>query len=90
MGPRERLAGVVVVPLKEGVSREAYVLDSREFMPVMVVRRIYRVSSGRGRRRGGVREAGLGVEDEGIGIGGYVVRFADGHECSVLTLSLFL
>ena len=49
----------------------------------MVVRRVYRVSFGRGRRRGGVREGGLGVEDEGIGIGGFVVRFADCHECSV-------
>lgn len=75
---------------KKHIRREEYVVNSKEFILVKVVRRVYKVSR-RGRRRYGGGEKGMqmGMEDEGIGIAGYVIRFADGHEHTVPSSFLF-
>jgi hypothetical protein len=66
----------VTIPSKP-LAREEYILNTAEFIPVKVLARIYKPTLRRRRRR-------IDNEvDQGIGIGGYVIRFADGHEHSV-------
>lgn len=72
---------VVAVPERQ-VRKEEYVVNSKEFKVVEVVGRVYKPSLQRERvhhNRGG---------NAGIGIGGYIVRCADGHEFCVLSSSL--
>jgi hypothetical protein len=67
----------VEVPVKD-VRKEEYLVNTAEFKPVEVVGRIYKPSIRRGRR---IYED----EDESIfGIGGYIIRFDDGHQYAVL------
>jgi hypothetical protein len=54
--------------------REDFAVNSAEFKPVKVLQRVYKPTL----RRRRVMDIG-----EGIGIGGYVIRFADGHEYCV-------
>ena len=61
------------------IKREGYLVNSAEFKPVEIVGRVYKSSIRRGQR---VYEH----EDDSIfGIGGYIIRFQDGHEYSVST-----
>jgi hypothetical protein len=66
-----RFVEIPEVPVK----KEEYILDSREFKVVKVVGRVYKPSA---RRRRVYEDNGLG-----IGIGGYIIRYADGHEFCV-------
>lgn len=59
--------------------REKYAMNSAEFIPVKVLRRVYKPTTLRRRRN-------YHDIEEGIGIGGYVIRFLDGHEHCVLLL----
>jgi hypothetical protein len=71
----------VTIPSKP-LKREEYIVNTAEFIPVKVLARVYKPTLRRRRRR---------IDDEvdqGIGIGGYVIRFADGHEYCVLLLIL--
>jgi hypothetical protein len=63
----------VTIPSKN-IKREDYTLNTAEFIPVKVLGRVYKPTVRR-RRRQIFNEV-----DQGIGIGGYVIRFADGHE----------
>jgi hypothetical protein len=56
------------------LNREDFAVNSAEFKPVKVLERVYKPTL---RRRRGIDAS------EGIGIGGYVIRFADGHEFCV-------
>lgn len=62
----------VEVPYKS-MNKNLYRINSAEFRPVKIVKRVYKPTIQRRRR---IHEEIL----EGIGIGGYVVRFGDGHE----------
>jgi hypothetical protein len=75
---RSRWQGIQFVEVpKVPLKREEYVLDSREFKVVKVVGRVYKPSE---RRRRVYDDNG-----QGIGIGGYIIRYADGHEYCVPT-----
>jgi hypothetical protein len=58
------------------VDREKYSVNLEEFRPVKILRRVYKPTSRKRRHY-------VEILDEGIGIGGYVVRFADGHDWAV-------
>jgi hypothetical protein len=75
----ESMSSVTVqtVPLE----KEQYLVNSKEFTPVKVLQRVYKPTRRR-RRRPTTYE-----EEVNIGIGGYVVRFADGHEHCVYSPS---
>jgi hypothetical protein len=76
---RSRWRGIQSVEIPEvPVNREEYVLDSREFKVVKIVGRVYKPSE---RRRRVYDDNG-----QGIGIGGYIIRYADGHEFCVPSL----
>lgn len=71
------------------MDREGYVMNSAEFIPVKIIGRVYKPTlRGRSsfyeptfRRRRTVYQKQI---DQGIGIGGYIVQFHDGHEVCVL------
>ena len=69
----------VCVSKKPRLNREEYIMNSAEFKPVQILSRVYKPTL---RRRRKVYEE----VDEGIGIGGYLIRFADGHEYCVIFL----
>jgi hypothetical protein len=73
----------VTIPFKP-IPRDEYLINSKEFIPVKVLDRIYKPTVRRRRRR--IYKEG----DQGIGIGGYIILFADGHEHSVPPLTLRL
>ena len=73
----------VTVSNKVPVRRDRYVMNTAEFKPVKILGRVYKPTL-RGRRRRIHEEI-----DQGIGIGGYIVRFADGHQCCVPLLLYF-
>lgn len=62
----------VAIPEKQP-NREEYSINTSEFRPIKVLSRVYKPTLRRRRRQ-------FDPLDEGIGIGGYIVRFADGHE----------
>jgi hypothetical protein len=73
---RNRWPGIQSVQVPEvPLRREEYFLDSREFKVVKVVGRVYKPSQ---RRRRVYDDNGMG-----IGIGGYIIRYADGREFCV-------
>jgi len=73
---RSNWRGIDVVSVPEiQVRKEEYLVNSNEFKIVEVVGRVYKPSS---RRKRMYDDGGMG-----IGIGGYVVRYADGHEFCV-------
>ena len=74
----------VTVPQKVPLKREEYVINTAEFIPVRILGRVYKPTLRRRRRRRMDEEI-----DQGIGIGGYVVQFGDGHEYSVPLRPLF-
>jgi hypothetical protein len=65
-----------IIAPKVPVDKEQYVMNMEEFKPVKILRRVYKPSI---RRRWRKHEE----DDIGIGIGGYTIRFQDGHEYSV-------
>ena len=66
----------VKVPVRQ-LQKEAYLVNSAEFKPAEIVGRIYKPSLRRGKR---IYED----EDESLfGIGGYIIRFEDGHQYAV-------
>jgi len=74
----------VEVRIPEGLRREEWGVDSREFKVLKVLRRVYKQSGMRRRRRRGPEgEDDEEEADDGIGVGGYVIRFADGREHTV-------
>jgi hypothetical protein len=74
----ETMSSVDVQP--QSLDRHQYLVNSREFIPVKVLQRVYKPAP---RRRRRVYEE----VDPRVGIGGYVIRFADGHEHCVLSPS---
>lgn len=78
----QRMSSVTVSTKVPG-RRDEYVLNPAEFKPVKILGRVYKPAL---RRRGRRRQKEI---DQGIGIGGYIVQFADGHEYSVPLSSLF-
>jgi hypothetical protein len=72
----------VTIPKNVLLKREEYVINTAEFKPVKILGRVYKPTL---RRRGRINEE----IDQGIGIGGYIVKFADGHEYSVPLFVLF-
>jgi hypothetical protein len=69
------MPSVIVGPLS--LKREEYIMNLDEFKPVKVLGRVYKPVL---RRR---REKIFDKPDEGTRIGGYNIRFGDGHECYV-------
>lgn len=78
----QRMSSVTVSTKVPG-RRDEYVMNPAEFKPVKILGRVYKPAL---RRRGRRRQQEI---DHGIGIGGYIVQFADGHEYSVPFHSLF-
>lgn len=72
----------VEVPVRQ-VRRDEYIVNSAEFKPVEILGRVYKPSLRR-RRRVYVDD------DETIGIGGYIIRFDDGHQFTVSSLCVKL
>jgi len=73
---KSKWRGIDVVSVPEiQVPKEEYVVNSNEFKVVEVVGRVYKPSV---RRKRIYDDGGMG-----IGIGGYIVRYADGHEFCV-------
>jgi hypothetical protein len=72
----------VTIPKNVLLKREEYVINTAEFKPVKILGRVYKPTL---RRRGRISEE----IDQGIGIGGYIVKFGDGHEYSVPLFVLF-
>jgi hypothetical protein len=67
----ETLSSVAVQP--QSLDKQQYLVNTKEFKPAKVLQRVYKPTLRRRRRI---------YEEDGprIGIGGYIIRFADGHE----------
>ena len=67
----ETMSSVAVQP--QSLDKQQYLVNSKEFKPAKVLQRVYKPTLRRRRRI---------YEEDGtrIGIGGYIIRFADGHE----------
>ena len=77
---RSKWRGIDNVSVPEiQVPKEEYLVNSNEFKIVEVVARVYKPSL---RRKRIYDDGGMG-----IGIGGYIVRYADGHEFCVTSHS---
>jgi hypothetical protein len=70
------MSSVTIGPLT--LNREEYIMNVAEFKPVKVLGRVYKPALRRRRRRRMYNKP-----DEGLGIGGYIIRFGDGHEYCV-------
>lgn len=70
------MTSVTIDPVS--LNREEYIMNIEEFKPVKVLRRVYKPI---------LRRFGRTIADEpdkGTGVGGYIIRFGDGHEYCVL------
>ena len=73
----ETMSSVDVLP--QSLDRQQYLVNSNEFKPVKVLHRVYKPIPRR--RRTMYEEA-----NPRLGVGGYVIRFADGHEHCVFPI----